>query len=103
MRTFWALLFLGIPTAPLAAAPDRGAEFFEKEVRPILVERCQSCHGDKKASGGLRLTGRAALLEGGESGPAVVPGKPGQSRLIDAVEYRGTAKMPPKGKLSAAE
>jgi mono/diheme cytochrome c family protein len=110
MRTFWTFLFLGLPIALPAAraaapAPDRArdAEFFEKEIRPILVEKCQSCHGDKKVSGGLRLTGRDALVEGGESGPAVVPGKPGQSRLIHAVAYRDGPKMPPKGKLSAAE
>ena len=53
-------------------APDPVAvESFEKEIRPLLVEKCQKCHGDKKTGGGLDLTSRAATLKGGENGPAV--------------------------------
>ena len=51
-------------------------EFFEKQIRPILVERCQSCHGEQKPKGGLRLTSRDMLLRGGDTGPAISPGKP---------------------------
>src|SRR5581483_1229656 len=50
-------------------------EFFENEVRPLLVEHCQKCHSDNKPKGGLRLTSRDAVLKGGDSGPAAVPGK----------------------------
>jgi cytochrome c553 len=86
------------------AVPDSdGTEFFEREIRPLLVEKCQSCHGDKKTSGGLSLTSRALLLKGGENGPAVVPGKPTESLLIKAVNHTGELKMPLKGKLSAKE
>jgi hypothetical protein len=75
-------------------------EFFEKEVRPLLVEQCQKCHGDKKPKGGLRLTSREALLKGGDSGPAAVAGKPEDSLLIRAVRYNDMPQMPPKRKLS---
>ena len=62
-------------------------EFFEKEVRPILVENCYECHGPKKQKSGLRLDSRAFILKGGEVGAAVVPGQPEQSRLILAINH----------------
>jgi hypothetical protein len=73
-------------------------EFFEKHVRPLLAERCQSCHGPKLQRGGLRLDSRQAILAGGDSGPALVPGKPDASLLLKAVRRRGDLKMPPKEK-----
>ena len=97
----------GLPAPALAegepGADPAGAEFFEKAVRPLLAEKCQKCHGGDKVRGGLRLFGRGQLLKGGDSGPAVVPGKPEQSLLIQAVEYRGDLKMPPTGKLPDRE
>src|SRR5579884_2929486 len=85
----------------IARAVDAEAEeFFEKEVRPLLVEHCQKCHGDNKPKGGLRLTSRAAVLQGGDSGPAAVAGKPDSSLLIQAVRYNDTPQMPPRRKLS---
>lgn len=75
-------------------------EFFEKQIRPILVEHCQKCHGDKKTKGGLRLTDRDFALKGGDTGAAILPGKPDESLLIKAIEYTGELKMPPDGKLS---
>jgi len=83
--------------------PVRAADEFEKTIRPLLVEKCLSCHGEKKAKGGLRLDSRAAMLKGGDSGPAVVPGKPSDSLLIRAIGYTGELKMPPRGKLSGRE
>src|SRR5260221_136168 len=98
MLPFWGFLALVSAAAlagpPAPVSPD-AAERFEKEVRPILVEKCRSCHGDGKASGGLRLTSRDHLLKGGNGGPAVVPGKPDLSLLIKAIEYQGKLKMPP--------
>src|SRR5262245_20167930 len=92
--------FLLLPSLAFAAdISPAEAEFFEKEVRPLLVQRCQTCHGEQKPKGGLRLTSRAALLEGGGSGPAAVPGKPDDSRLVRAVRHKDTPKMPPKEKL----
>ncbi len=74
-------------------------QFFESKVRPLLVANCFSCHAVDKQKGELRLDSRAALLAGGESGPAIVPGKPVESRLIQAINYEGL-EMPPTGKLS---
>ena len=73
-------------------------QFFESQVRPVLVEHCQSCHGEKKAKASLRLDSLAAALKGGETGPAIVPGKPEESHLIAAIRYDGP-EMPPSGKL----
>ena len=89
--------------ADQAAATAADLEFFEKSVRPVLIDRCISCHGPEKAKNDLRLDGRAAMLEGGVMGPALVPGKPEESLLVEAVTFEGTLKMPPKGKLSDAE
>ena len=60
-------------------------EFFEAKVRPLLMERCLSCHGEKKQKGGLRLDSRAGWMKGGESGPAIVPGKARESELLKRI------------------
>jgi hypothetical protein len=89
-----------------AEPPKDQAEFFEKHVRPLLTEKCFSCHSEsaKKDKGGLVVDSLAALLQGGDSGPAVVPGKPDESRLIEAVRYKNDdLQMPPKQKLAANE
>ena len=77
-------------------------EYFENRVRPILVARCQECHGTAKQESGLALSSREAALTGGAGGAAVVPGKPDESLLIDAVRYDGL-EMPPTGRLSDEE
>ncbi|MGH9847229.1 MAG: PSD1 and planctomycete cytochrome C domain-containing protein, partial [Blastocatellia bacterium] len=75
-------------------------EFFEKHVRPVLAENCYSCHGEKMQMSGLRLDSRAALLKGGDRGPAITPGDPEASLLIRAIRYADPdLAMPPKGKL----
>ena len=87
-----------------ASCPVRANdEFFEKEIRPLLVQHCQSCHGVRKQEGGLQLTSRELLLKGGETGQVIVPGQPDQSLLIRAVEYLDEPKMPPKQKLPEAD
>ncbi|MBM83251.1 MAG: hypothetical protein CMJ78_22040, partial [Planctomycetaceae bacterium] len=75
-------------------------EFFEKKIRPVLVEHCYKCHGGdaKSVKGNLRLDTRAATLKGGDSGPAVVPSKPDESLILSAIKYEDF-EMPPKGKL----
>jgi hypothetical protein len=89
-----------------AQEPDSASlEFFEKQVRPILIARCYECHDSKQKEpkGGLRVDSRASLLAGGETGPAIVPGKPKEGYFLDAINYGETYQMPPKGKLPAAE
>ncbi|MSR49266.1 MAG: c-type cytochrome, partial [Gemmataceae bacterium] len=85
------------------AEDARDLEFFEKKIRPALVENCIKCHSsaDKKAKGGLALDTKEGVAKGGETGPAVVHGKPELSLLVKAILYDGDLKMPPKGKLSA--
>ena len=79
-------------------------DFFEKNVRPVLVEHCQSCHGNKKQQAGLRLDQRSAILKGGESGPALVAGKPDESLLMDAIRRVGTTSaIPPDHPLKPHE
>jgi mono/diheme cytochrome c family protein len=99
------LLLLAVATSAVRAAdPDAEAvAFFEKEVRPLLIESCVKCHGPKKQESGLRLDARAALLQGGDHGPAVVPGKPEESLLVKAVRQQGELQMPPGGKLKGAQ
>jgi cytochrome c553 len=75
--------------------------FFETSIRPLLAEKCFSCHGEKKQWGGLRLDSRKSLLRGGESGAAIVPGKPNRSLLISAVqETDNDLRMPKDDKLT---
>ncbi len=74
-------------------------EFFEKKVRPLLVDHCYECHGEKKQRGGLRVDSREFLLKGTDNGPALMPGRPDDSRLMHAVRYEDELKMPPKAKL----
>ncbi len=94
-----AFLYLGMlflsPNGADAAQVD-GDQFFKSKIRPLLFVNCRGCHGEKKQEGGLRVDSRAALLKGGERGPAVVPSKPQQSLLIRAVS-RGDhdLEMPP--------
>jgi cytochrome c553 len=75
------------------------ADFFEQEIRPVLIGTCGKCHGAEKQRGELRLDSRLAMLKGGETGPAIVPGDPEKSLLIAAVRHSGDVQMPPKGKL----
>ena len=82
------------------AADPQGAEFFEKRVRPVLVERCNACHGEKIQWGGLRLDSLQGLQKGGTRGPAFVAGKPEESLLIKAISHEDAQlQMPPTGKL----
>ncbi len=100
------LLFVALScVAPTLAGADEQAEldFFEKRIRPVLVAQCYECHSanadaDRNLKGALRVDTRDALLAGGDSGPAVVPGKPDDSLLLSALHYDGF-EMPPKGKL----
>lgn len=76
--------------------------FFEEQVRPILSRHCFECHGVRKQESGLRLDSRAGMLQGGLSGPAIEPGKPDESLLIEAVRREGL-EMPPETPMSPEE
>ncbi|MCH9655354.1 MAG: DUF1549 domain-containing protein [Planctomycetes bacterium] len=76
--------------------------FFEKEVRPLLIKHCLECHGEKKQKGDLRLDSLKAILQGGESGPAIVPGKSNESILVEAINFE-SFEMPPESKLKDKE
>ncbi len=93
------------PDSALASDAERARlQFFESEIRPLLAKRCYECHGDKKQKSGLRLDNIAHILAGGDTGPALVPGKPDDSLLIEAVRYRNEDfQMPPKEELPAKE
>lgn len=99
-----AFLIIAIHCARIGA-DDGGAEFFEAKIRPVLVQHCYECHSadSKKRGGGLLLDSRQGVQAGGDSGRAIVPGKPAESLLIQAVRYADdSVKMPPKGKLPDA-
>ena len=99
--------FLGVVAlvgvcAGTAWAQSPQLDHFERKIRPVLVEKCQVCHSAAldEPMGGLRVDSRDALLQGGQSGPAVIPGKPAQSLLLKALTYKDAQlKMPPTGKL----
>ncbi len=99
----WAAIFVIAVSPPAAVAQPAGDDFFEKTVRPVLVERCLSCHAADKAKGGLRLDTRDGVLKGGDGGPAAVPGKAADSPLVKAIRYADDLRMPPKGKLPDRE
>ena len=93
-----------LPTALLMLSPAQGGEdvaFFESRVQPLLQEHCYECHShEKKIKGGLALDLKAGWQQGGDHGPAIVPGDLMRSHLIQAVRYADPEReMPPKGKL----
>ena len=96
----------GLLAAARAEPSAADLEFFEKKVRPILVERCYECHSAEagKSKGGLTVDSQPALLQGGDNGPALIAGDPDKSLIITAIRYqKRELQMPPKSPLSAAE
>ena len=111
------LLLISVGVASLIAWPHERAdsqesptfdaasvEFFTTKVKPLLEARCFECHGPeaKKLKGGLSLASRADVLRGGDSGAAIVPGKPAESLLVKAINYVDF-EMPPKSRLPEGE
>ncbi|TWU03142.1 DUF1553 domain-containing protein [Neorhodopirellula pilleata] len=94
--------FLSVGSVHSADIPSQHVTFFENKVRPLLAEHCFECHSEDEASGELRLDSFGDMLLGGESGAAIVPGKPGESVLIEAINYE-SFEMPPDEKLSDAD
>ena len=106
-RNIWITLgFLLLTCSPLLGFQPitEQTEFFESKVRPLLAQNCYQCHSElaKILYSNLRVDGRAALLDGGARGPAIVPGDPNSSQLIQAVRYE-KLEMPPAGRLSEGQ
>jgi hypothetical protein len=114
MRACKTLLVIGLlavglriraENAPAVAPAGGGVEYFEKQIKPVLAERCYECHSvGKKVKGKLLLDSKEGLLKGGASGPAVVPGNIEKSLLITAIRYsHEDLQMPPKEPLTKAQ
>lgn len=104
LRTKWLLLFSGLFFLSTTTAEDSIA-FFEKEVRPLLVQYCYECHSAeaKKLRGELYLDSQPGWQRGGDTGPAIIPGNPDKSLLIQAIRYQvDDIEMPPKQKMPEA-
>lgn len=102
---FCVIVFAGVPGRVLSQAAQNDEarlEFFEKKVRPLLASNCYNCHSaNTNSQGGLRVDDRNGLVFGGNRGPAVIPGQPEKSLLIQAVRHtHPQVKMPPKKHLS---
>ena len=94
MRAALPLLLIASFTLILRASADP----FDETIRPLLETHCIKCHGEKKQKGNLRLDARTSALQGGDDGPAIVPGKPDQSHLLDRITSTDPAlQMPPEG------
>ena len=78
-----------------------GIEFFERNIRPVLVNNCYKCHSTeaRNLKGNLFLDSKLGILNGGDSGPAIIAGKPDESILLSALQHQDTLKMPPKNKM----
>jgi hypothetical protein len=107
IRCFRASVVLALVWSGLAIVraeePREALDYFEREVRPILADHCQKCHGAGKQESDLRLDSREGLVKGGASGPAIVPGQPDKSLLVAAIRHEGDIKMPPESKLTEAQ
>ena len=100
------LIVLSVVSIPVDAQTtdlnrDASLRFFENRIRPQLAENCYECHGPERQESGLRLDTYAGIIEGGDTGQAVVPGEPDESLLLVALSYENEElEMPPDGKLS---
>ena len=99
-RALLPLILLSLPATGKARSSTEDItrlKFFENKIRPLLAAECYECHGEDKAKGGLRLDHIDLILEGGDTGPALVPGKPEESLLIEAVHRTNSDfEMPPQ-------
>jgi hypothetical protein len=98
----WLAALLAIAPGPIWTAPASAAEpvDFLRQIKPLLADRCFVCHGPLNQKARLRLDTVAAMRRGGRSGPAVIPNKPADSVLLDAVTGQGRVRMPPEGEAS---
>src|SRR6266704_3292972 len=98
-----ALVATGLLYVAVTAQAEDPSLFFESRIRPVLANNCFACHQNSQL-GGLRLDSREAILKGGKSGPALVPGKPEESRLVRAIHHADPKlRMPMGGRLKDGE
>jgi mono/diheme cytochrome c family protein len=99
-----AICTVSVAGKVLVADEPASLEFFEKDVRPLLVKHCYECHSAGDVDGGLNLDSKAGVARGGDSGQVIVAGAPDQSLLVEAVRYQNRdLQMPPKGRMSDSE
>ncbi|MSQ96272.1 MAG: DUF1553 domain-containing protein [Gemmataceae bacterium] len=107
MVSLLLVFLIFVPTLRAQPLDPKGVEFFETKIRPVLVEHCYKCHSEearknRKLKADLLLDSRAGMLQGGDTGPAIVAGKPGASLLMKALRHEGELRMPRDGKLAPA-
>ena len=103
LAPFWLWLPVWLCATTSAFAQTSDTEFFESRIRPVLATRCLGCHSSKLAApkGDFVVDTKAGLAKGGRLGPEIAPGKPAESRLLQALSYTNqNLAMPPGGKLS---
>ncbi len=103
MNTLFRLIPALLLAASIPAQTADHAEFFEKEVRPLLVAKCQMCHSAQLQSSGLDLSGPEGFMKGGGGGPLIDHDNLADSFLLKTISYEGALKMPPTGKLTDSE
>jgi hypothetical protein len=94
---------LALTAAFPADRPGPEQRFFDARVAPILTKRCIGCHNQQLNNGNISFQDRESLLKGGRRGPAIVPGKPDSSLLVQSLQHDGDLQMPPGPKLPARE
>ncbi len=98
------VIAIGLLTSVSESRAQSDEDFFESNVRPLLVKHCHECHGEKKQEGSLRLDSRDGWMRGGDRGQAIHPGQPEKSLLIEAVKYNDSElEMPPSRQLTEQE
>src|SRR6266576_2128040 len=98
----FGLFLIALSSLRAQSGPAASPDFFENKIRPVLANNCYSCHTGSQL-GGLRLDSRDAMLKGGKSGPALVPGDPDKSLMIRAVQQTTALKMPMGARLNDAQ
>src|SRR5215471_13368110 len=97
------LLLVAVSSAAAQSVPANSPDFFETKIRPVLIKNCYSCHTTSQMSG-LRVDSQESITKGGKRGPAIVPGNPGGSLLLQAIRQTDPGlKMPMGGKLADSE
>src|SRR2546430_9161866 len=96
---FSGVFLLAISSVRAQSVPAASPDFFENKIRPVLANNCYSCHTGSQL-GGLRLDSRDAMLKGGKSGAALLPGEPDKSLMIRAVQQTTALKMPMGARLN---